>query len=658
MANISPGVYTKIIDLSTYVQAVPSTIGCLCGLTEKGEDNVLKFFGSRAEFISECGEPKISTFGKHYGQGPYIAYNFLGESGALYFMRCMPDDAAFANIMITADMGPTDANATVSVTNIASGNSINELMTTLGNNATTNPICILRPIGRGQHYNGLSVRLTEYANPMVSGVYVFDLYERQSDGGEVIIESFQVSFDPNAQDSSGESIWIVNVLQMYSNVLRAMMIKSDGDFSAGHNLVSKVYDKSVGEVTITKTALLATLTDSKQDFDLFATGATHLPHQYCVTITDQRGNKLQGWIGGVDSTGTTVEIFNSRLNVTTQSWIGDISLFDETGDITYEVKKCFAKISDAFLSATPVPLRKGSDGALRNEQGDLDSTTATQLLSQAYTGQITSKVDAVTAVDDILDNENVYFSVVFDAGYPSDVKTKIVELCQTRRDTVCIVDNGDNSNFNAAMASRQNNHTFNNYFTALYESYSKIYDSFTGQDVWFSPSYHMSYLLPRNDNVAEIWYAVAGFNRAPIENIKELRYSPKLGQRDQMYLKQLNPIVKFANGYTVWGQLTSQAKASALQDLNIVRLVLYIKRALEQYARYFIFELNDAMTWSQVAGNINEFLESIKKKRGLYNYSVDVGASDYERKTKTFHINVMLEPTRVVEKIELNFFIK
>jgi hypothetical protein len=658
MANISPGVYTKIIDLSTYVQAVPSTIGCLCGLTSKGEDNVLKFIGSRAEFISEFGEPNISEFGKNYGQGPYIAYNFLGESGALYFMRVLPDNASFANILISANMLPTDANATVSISNIPAANSLNELYTVLGNTASGKPLCILRPIGRGQYYNGLSVRFTEYANPMVSGIYIFDIYERQSDGDEVIVESFQVSFDPSATDSSGESIWIVNVLQMYSNILRAVMNVSDGSFSPGHNLVSKVYTKNLGEVTITKDLLLASLTDIKQDFDMYATDSLSLPHKYCITISDQRGNKLQGWIGGVDVAGNSIEIFNSRLNTTNQSWIGNIANFDETGEISYEIKESFAKVSSAFLSATPQPLRRGSDGSLRAANGDLDTTTATQLLAQAYTGQITSKVDASTAVDDILDNENIYFSVVYDAGYPSEVKTKIVELCQTRRDCVCIVDNGDSSSFNTAMATRTTTHTFNNYFTALYEAYSKIYDSFTGQDVWFSPAYHMSYLLPRNDNVAEIWWAVAGFNRAPIENIRELRYSPKLGQRDQMFLRQLNPIVKFANGYTVWGQLTSQSKPSALQDLNIVRLVLYIKRALEQYSRFFIYEMNDAITWSSVAGNINEFLESIKKNRGLYGYSVDVGATAYEIKRKTFHINVMLNPTRVVEQISLNFYVK
>jgi hypothetical protein len=192
----------------------------------------------------------------------------------------------------------------------------------------------------------------------------------------------------------------------------------------------------------------------------------------------------------------------------------------------------------------------------------------------------------------------------------------------------------------------------------MYECFNKVSDPFTGADIWFSPIYHMSYLIPRNDNVAEIWFAAAGFQRASIDTIKDLRFNPRLGQRDQLYLKQLNPIVKFAQGYVVWGQLTSQAKPSALQDLNIVRLVLFCKRALEQFCRFFIFEQNDQVTWGQVASNITDFLEVIKNRRGLDDYQVEVGATDYERKTKSFHVNVTLTPTRVVERIELNFFIK
>ena len=103
--------------------------------------------------------------------------------------------------------------------------------------------------------------------------------------------------------------------------------------------------------------------------------------------------------------------------------------------------------------------------------------------------------------------------------------------------------------------------------------------------------------------------------------------------------------------------MTTQTKASPLQDINIVRLVLYIERALKEFCRGFIFELNDEITWGAVQTEVVAFLEDVKRKRGLYGYSVEVSATDYERKRKKFHVHVTLDPTRVVEQIDLKFFI-
>jgi len=452
-------------------------------------------------------------------------------------------------------------------------------------------------------------------------------------------------------DDAGSSIYIGEVLELYSGLLKWQMILASEEYTDGYKLLGKIYDKQIGLVTADISVGTAEIADNKQDFSDYQTNPATGNAEFMIAAKDAKGNKIWGWIGlssGVDN--EVAEIWDGRdLDTASRGWQGDTVNFDPTGDITYLVKKADTSIATPFASSTPVPLRKGSDGSLLDASGDLDTAEATQILAQAYAGLID---------DSVLDTENYYFTIVWDAGYPTDVKTQISSLVQTRRDCVAILDNGDNPTYNASMTKRLQYHVYNNYFTALYEEYNKVYDPFTGVDVWFSPLYHMSYLLPRNDNVAEIWWAAAGFNRGAIESIKELRFNPKQGQRDQMYLKQLNPIVKFNQGYVVWGQLTSQAKPSALQDLNIVRLVLYCKRALEQFCRYFIFELNDAVTWNKVSGEIVEFLERIKEKRGLYNYSVDVGATDYERKRKTFHVNVILEPTRVVEKIELNFFIK
>ncbi len=650
MANISPGVYTKIIDLSTYVQAVPSTVAFICALTEKGRDNKVYFVGSRSELINEWGEPNIGSYGKHYSQGLYAAYNFLGESGSLFFMRCMPDDASYSNIRLNAKLTPSDATCAINVSYIADVNSDDEIHTNLEQDGDLSPIGILYPIGRGEYYNNLSVRFIEQANPMLQDVYIMDIYERQADGDDVIIESFEVSFNNKAKDGSGDSLFITDVLNTYSSMLRCETTLANGDESPGYDLVGKVYDNEVGDTTVIITPTLASIGDIKQDFSDWSSAETGMA-EFCIIAVDAKGNKLKGWLGesgGIDD--EIVNIFDGRdLSIASQSWIGDTSIFSWENPVSYYIKRSLASIADGFDSIPVIPLRKGSDGSLKTSTGAVDQSVAEEMLANGYAGTID---------EDVTDREKIYFTMVYDCGYPTAVKDQISTLVQTRKDCVAIMDNGDNSTFNNAMSVRDNLHAYNNYYCALYESYNKLYDVFTGKDVWFSPIYHMSYLLPRNDSVAEVWYAAAGFNRGVIDTIKELRFNPRLGQRDQLYLKQLNPIVKFNVGYTVWGQLTTQAKPSAMQDLNIVRLVLYCKKALEDYARFFIFEMNDAITWDSVKKDVVQFLDDIQSRRGLYGFNVDVGATEYEKKTKTFHINVTLQPTRVVEKIELNFFIK
>jgi len=651
MPNISPGVYSKIMDISSYAQVVPSTIGFISAITEKGRDNELTFVGGRSELTSEWGEPNISKYGKSYGQGLYCAYNYLGESGSLYFMRCLPDDAQYANMRI--DATPTDTTATIAITYVDSINDIAELKTRLVDVPPLYPICFLYPVGRGEYYNGLAVSFTEHSNPLLDGVYVMDIYERQSDGDDVIIESFEVSFDSRASDEAGDSIFIVDILENYSAVLRADCELASGSFTGGYDMVCRVYDKNIGTVSVVETFSQAAVTDNKQDFDDWK--ATSAPGNYVIIVTDAKGNKLWGWLGDVSGDGNeTIKVYSSR-DLSHQEWNESTATFDADSEVTYVIKESYGNVADPFLSAA-VPLKYGSDGELLDATGDLAPEYATEVLAAAYRGVLINPKTGL-AEDKVLDTENVYFTLVFDCGYPSDVKDEISYLVTTRRDCIGILDNGDNVSFLTSRSARENTNTYNTFRCALYEEYNKVYDVFTGKDVWFSPIYHMSYILPRNDTVSELWYAAAGFNRAAIDSIKELRFNPLLAQRDEMYLKQINPIVKFSQGYVVWGQLTTQSKATALQDLNIARLVLYCQRALEEYCRYFIFEQNDWITWNQVASNIVEFLEAIKKRRGLYNYSVNVYATDYMKKRKTFAVDVTLNATRVTEKIELNFFI-
>ena len=119
-----------------------------------------------------------------------------------------------------------------------------EIQTNLQSSAPTYPLGFLYPIGRGQYYNKLGIRLTEIANPMISDVYILDVYEKQSDGDDQIIESFEVSFDPRAMDDAGSSIYIGEVLELYSGLLKWEMQLTNEDYTEGYQLVAKIYDKA------------------------------------------------------------------------------------------------------------------------------------------------------------------------------------------------------------------------------------------------------------------------------------------------------------------------------------------------------------------------------------------------------------------------------
>ena len=564
MANVAPGVFSQIIDLSSYVAGVPSTIGFIPIISEKGPDNQL-VFTNKVDFYVDFGEPNINYAGKNFGEGPYVASSFLKESESLHIIRCLPTDANYANLSVIAEpTGGLGTDSTADITSVSTTgiNTSGELDTMVASDSTS--CVVFYGVGRGDYYNDFQIDISKHSNPQLSdpvvmgsydSVYVLDVYQRQADEDEEgqpqyeIIASYDVSFNPNRLDNSGENMFVGTVVNRYSRYIKCVF----------------------NEVRCT------------------------------AAVTNQ------------------------------------------------------ADFSQPFVNGA-INLDNGDTGSLFTSTG-IDEDVATQILGRAYTGLLPTTTSGLY-VDEVLDTDGTYFSIVLDGGYPTDVKTSINTLVRTRKDCMGFVDNGDNVSTATAIVARDNDHTFNTKYMALYESYSEIYDSFTGKDIWVTPIYHMANIIPYTDNVSEVWYPPAGFNRATIATIKRLRFSPRIGDRNNFYLKQINPIVKFSVGYTVYSQLTTQKRPSALQDINITRLLLYVQRALEQFCKFYVFELNDADTWSEIDAEVKKFLKTVQDKRGLYGFGVEVGANEYEIKAKKIHVNVELNPTRAVEQIHLNFYIK
>lgn len=577
--GISPGVYTKIIDLSGYLQNIPGTTGFCAFLSRKGPDNKLTHITSLQDFADKFGRPNINDYGKLFGQGPYICWNHITVSPDFYCIRALPDDATFSNLILYLN---TDTTATVIAEHVASLNSIGEVnqaagregvlvegelvydvitdlnsWSSTGDTVNGRPFVTFYPIGRGDYYDNIGITFELHSNTNLpepnaeawQKYYIINVYETQSDGSDAIVEAYTVSFDEDQVDSSGNTVYIENIINSYSKYIKCIVNK-------------EVFEEWV------------------------AAGAP----------------EINIGLGGL------------------------------------EITHLFGGSEGNIVTITSSGKRK------------VDFDNAKQNLIEAYSGL---KDDAITETD------NLYLPLIYDAGYPADVKQAIVDLAsETRLDGVAILDNGDNVSYDDAITARTSTNDFNTKYAALFEEYNKVYDVHTGKDIWVSPVYHMASMIPLNDALYNLWYPNAGFQRATISDIKELRFSPKLTQRDYFYLKQLNPIVKFSVGYTMWGNLTTQTKPSALQDLSIVRLVLYIQRALEQFCKNYIFQFNNEETWSAISSAIIPFLQSVQSQKGLESFTVNVGATEYEKKIKRCHVDVTLVPMRVIERIELNLYVK
>jgi phage tail sheath protein FI len=612
ITGLAPGVYSSIQDLSTFVETSPSTTGFIAMITESGPDNELIRVTS-SSFPKLFGEPNLNyTMNREFGMGPYVATNFLSESSNLYVIRCLPSSATYSNIYITTDdVLVPDVSGSVTDTTIGCGiQSYTGLQTKMEVDTAISTgiddtslggynIVSFRGLGRGEYYNNLLVDINRHPNYSVLGLrndlYIVDIYQLQKYSNRItageadatngylyadysLVESFEVSFDPDAKDEITDSIFIEDVVNNFSNLVRVN--------------TNKIILKEMAR----------------------------------RTNLDTGSGKLSiNFAGGFQNS------------------------FDNT---------------NALALSFGNPMQHGDSGGIFTPYGVNTDTTSFaypgRILADAYAGILESSHDTTSPVSSVLDTENYLFDIVMDAGYPMQVKTTIAALAQQRTDCLAILDNGDHYTATAAENTRTlgDMFMFNTPYASIYEPYTRIYDVYTGSDIFVPPTFHVAKIVGFNDRTTELWYPLAGFNRAIINNIKEMRFNPTLGDREAFIMAQINPIVKFNTGYALFSQRTTYRKSSALQEIHIIRLQMYINRVLTRFCRNFIFELNDDETRSSIRKEINVILAEIKSKRGLQSYAIDTPMSEYDIKRRRITVEITLQPTRSVEQIHLKYLLK
>jgi hypothetical protein len=194
-------------------------------------------------------------------------------------------------------------------------------------------------------------------------------------------------------------------------------------------------------------------------------------------------------------------------------------------------------------------------------------------------------------------------------------------------------------------------------YTATYYPWILVRDQVNNTQVYIPPTSEVCRNLALTDNVAFPWFASAGYNRGLVNSVKA-RLKLTQDDRDTLYQGRINPIATFSDVNTViWGNKTLQVRESALNRINVRRLLLQARKLISAVAVRLLFEQNDQIVRQQFLDTVNPILDGIRRDRGLTDFRVTVSNDPEDIDRNTMSGKIYIKPTRSLEYIDLSFII-
>jgi hypothetical protein len=276
-------------------------------------------------------------------------------------------------------------------------------------------------------------------------------------------------------------------------------------------------------------------------------------------------------------------------------------------------------------------------------------------------GVYTLPADAYTSSLNLLANSDEFrYNVITVPGITQEASSSAIALLTTntsnRGDAIAIIDLvGETSSLATAVSEASE---IDNSYAATYWPWVQVNAPQTGKLTWVPPSTIIPSVFAYNDRVAAPWFAPAGFTRGALSVIQAKRkLSPT--DKDTLYAANINAIGTFpGQGVVAYGQKTLQKKASALDRINVRRLLIELKSYIGQVANTLVFEQNSNATRNRFLAQTNPYLESIKQREGLYAYKVVM--DDTNNTADVIDRNqlvgqIFVQPTKTAEFIILDF---
>ena len=323
------------------------------------------------------------------------------------------------------------------------------------------------------------------------------------------------------------------------------------------------------------------------------------------------------------------------------------------------------QISDGNLSGSLPIAQSGSfsgatgnlykHDAANNHFGDITDGNTQGLVAENY-------ADAIS----ILGNKDEYVfniisapGLIYDFGSHKTQLDSIISLAETRGDAIAVVDLEQYGATVSNTVSAAN--TVNSSYTATYWPWLQT-QSATGKNVWIPASTVIPGVYAFTDGAAAPWFAPAGLTRGGIPNVIQAERKLTRAQRDTLYSANVNPIATFpGSGISVFGQKTLQKKKSALDRVNVRRLLIELKKFVGDVSRTLVFEQNTERTRGRFLAQVNPYLASVVNRQGLYAYRVVMDETNNTSDTidrNQLIGQIYIQPAKTVEFVILDFTIE
>jgi len=317
----------------------------------------------------------------------------------------------------------------------------------------------------------------------------------------------------------------------------------------------------------------------------------------------------------------------------------------------------------AYTASIPVNGSGSEGGSFYNAGGTVNSTiNLYNNISTNTQGLIGASYNNMIA---LMGNREAYqFNLLFTPGLLNDTHTSqvtnIISNTIARGDNMYVMDLGIFGTTTAgAVIQAQTRDTS---YAASYFPWVRIVDPGTGKQVWVPASTVIPGVYAFNDKVSAPWFAPAGINRGGLSTVLQAELKLTQGNRDTLYANNINPIATLPKqGVVVYGQKTLQKSQSALDRVNVRRLMIELKGYIRQIADTIVFEQNNITTRTSFLARVTPYLEGIQQKQGLYAYKVvmdDTNNGPAVIDQNQLVGQIYIQPTRTAEFISLDFILQ